>query len=226
MTQVPGTRISPNGLPSRSHSRHPQDRALAHAEHQRVGAAVDEDRIAHAVVPVVVVREAAQRRLDAADGDGRVPERLADAVAVDDRGAVGPAARLSAGGVGVLAARLFRGGVVVDHGVDHAGGDEEAELRPPEAAEVLAAVPVRLRQHRHAVAGALEHARDDRQPERGMVDVGVAGHVDEVRRVPAARAHLLRRHGQKVMLMLHGIPPMARSRAPARRSRRPRRASA
>ena len=199
-----------------------EDRSLAHAEHQHVRAAVDQNRVAHAVVPVVVVREAAQRSLDAADGDGHVGICLANAVAIDDRRAVGAPAGLAAGGIGVLAARLLRGGVVVDHRVDDAGGDQEADLRPAKPAEVLAGVPVRLRQHRHAIAGAFEHARDDRQPKRRMIDVGVAGHIDEVGRVPAALAHFPPCDGEKVMI--HGIPPLLRRRAPARQSRRPRRA--
>ena len=99
---------------------------LAHAVEQDVGAGVEQHGALELVLPVVVVRQAAQARLDAADDDGLVLERAADEVAVDRDGAVGPRARDAAGGVGVLVSRFLVHGVVVDHRVHVAGRDEEA----------------------------------------------------------------------------------------------------
>ncbi len=90
--------------------RNLDDRVLAHAVEQDVGAGVEQDGALELVLPVVVVREAAQARLDAADDDGLVLEGAADEVAVDRDGAVGTCARASAGGVGVLARPCRRAG--------------------------------------------------------------------------------------------------------------------
>ncbi len=112
---------------------HAQDGAFAHAEHERVRARVHQAGIAHAVVPIVVVREATQRRLHPAQQYGHVPIRLPDAVGIDDGGAVGAHARPAAGGIHVAIAGLFGHGIVVDHRINHPGGDEEAQPRAAEA---------------------------------------------------------------------------------------------
>ena len=65
------------------------DGALAVAVDQQVGPRVDQDRPPHAIRPVVVMGDAAQAALDAANDDGDVAEGLAAALGVDDHGAVG-----------------------------------------------------------------------------------------------------------------------------------------
>ena len=207
--------------------RYPQDAALPHAEHQHVRAAVHQHGIAHPVVPVVVVGEAPQRRLHAADGDGNGAVGLANPVGIDRGRPVGAAARAATGGIHVLAAGLLGGGVVVHHGVDHARRDQKAQPGPPEALEILAGVPVGLGQHGHTIARALQHPGDDRQAEGRMIHVGVARHVHKVRLLPAQFAHLRSRHRQKSLC--HVSPrSLARPGSPAPRaaSRPLRRASA
>ena len=161
--------------------------------------------MAHAVAPVVVVREPAQRRLHPADDDGHLAVRLMDAVAVDDGGAVGAQTGLAAGGVEVLRAGLFGCGVVVDHGIDVARGDHEAVLRTTEAHEIRCIVKIRLAEHAHAVARVLQHARDDGVAKRGVIDVRVPRDHHKIRLLPAPREHLLARHRQK--LSGHTRPP-------------------
>ena len=86
------------------------DRVLAHAVDEDVGARVEQYRALELVLPIVVVGQATQARLDAADDDGGVLERLADEVAIDRDGSVGTAPLLATGGigVGVAAARRAR----------------------------------------------------------------------------------------------------------------------
>ena len=91
------------------------DRLLAHAEDDQVGLAVEQDRPADGVAPVVVVGQPAQRRLDAAGDDRHAGERLAGPLAVGQRRPVGPQADPAAGRVGVVVADLLVGRVVVDH---------------------------------------------------------------------------------------------------------------
>ncbi len=66
------------------------DLPLGVAEHQQVGLRVHQHRAAHLLRPVVEVRDAAQRGLDAADDDRHVLVRLARALRVDDHAAIRP----------------------------------------------------------------------------------------------------------------------------------------
>ena len=178
---------------------HGDEDLLAHAVGNHVGAAVHEQGAAHPVVPVVVVREAAQRRLQPAEDDRNIAVGLADAVGIDDGGAVGAQSRLAAGGIVVVGALLLRGGVMRDHGVDVARADEEAEARPPERAERLRRAEVRLCQKADAEARVLEHARDDRRAEGRVIHIGVAVDIDEIDLAPAPRLHLGAVHRQKLL---------------------------
>src|SRR5690606_3849446 len=108
-------------LPGGDAVRHLDDGALGVAVQQQVALAVEHDGAANLVAPVVVVGDAAQAALDAAEHDRHVGEGLAAALAVDDGGAVGPGAAGVAGRVGVVAADLPVGGVPVDHRIHVAG---------------------------------------------------------------------------------------------------------
>ena len=178
--------------------------ALPHAEAHEVGPGVQQDGALHLVRPVVVVREPPQARLDAAQHDGRLLERAADEVAVDDGRVVRAQARLPARRVRVLAAALPGHGVVVHHGVHIAGRHEERQPRLAERSHRGRVVPVGLRDDAHLVAVRLQKPRDDGRAERGVVDVRVARHVDEVDLVPAAFRHILTVHREK--LCAHGTP--------------------
>ena len=186
-----------HGQPAVERVCHLDDRVLAHAVEQDVGAGIEQDGALELVLPVVVVREAAQARLDAADDDGLVLKGAADEVAVDRDGAVGTCARASAGGVGVLMARLLVNGVVVHHRVHVAGRDEKAQARLAERGDARRIGPVGLADDAYAVARMLEHAGDDRHAEARVVHIGVAADVDEVALVPAPCLHIVARDGEE-----------------------------
>jgi hypothetical protein len=122
---------------------------------------------------VIVVGDAAERRLDAADDDRDVAVGLAGALGVDDDRAVGPLAGQPAGGIGVIRPHPSIGGVPVDHGVHVAGGDPEEQVGPPERLEGLGAGPVGLADDPDPEALGLQDAADDGHAEAGVVDVGV-----------------------------------------------------
>jgi hypothetical protein len=176
------------------------DRPLAHAEDEQVGLAVEQDRAPHRVRPVVVVGDAAQRGLDAAEDDGHVAVGFARAVGVDDGGAIGAHAAPAAGRILVLAAVLLLRRQAVEHRVHVAGRDAEEEARFAETAEVVDGAPVGLRDDADLEAAPLEEAGDERRAEGGMVDVGVAADDDDVELGPAARLEVLPRGGQERVL--------------------------
>ena len=177
--------------------------ALAHAVGEQVGAAVLEDAAAHGVVPVVIMRKAAQGGLDPADDHRRVGKGLSGAVAVNDDGAVGAAAALPAGGIEVVAAPLFGHGVVGDHRVEIAGVDQHGEARPAHGAEGVRRVPVGLGEDGDAEPRLFQHAADDRGAEGRMIHIGVARDQQKVIPVPAAGDQVVAADGQKVQAVGH-----------------------
>ena len=173
-------------------------RVLAHAVDEEVGPGVENDAAAHLVLPVVVVGEAPEARLERAYDHGEAGEGLARAVRVYGDGAVGAQARFAAGRVEVLAAGMAARRVVRDHAVEVARAYHDAEARPAHGAEGLRAVPVRLAEHRDAEALGLEHAGYNRRAEARVVDIRVAADDEEIVAVPAAGGHVLRRDRQEI----------------------------
>ena len=163
---------------------------LAHAVDEDVGARVEQYRALELVLPVVVVGQAAQARLDAADDDGGVLERLADEIAVDRDGTVGAVPLLATGGISVGVAAVLGHRIVVDHGVHVTGADEKAQAWLAEHGDAGGIGPVGLADDAHLVAMRVEDAADDSHAKAGMVHVGVTADVDKVALVPAARIHV------------------------------------
>ena len=171
---------------------------------QQVGLRIQQNGALELVRPVVVVRQTAQAGLDAADQDGNFRMCPADEVAVDHRGVVRSFAGHAAGGVGVGLTAVLAHGVMVDHGGHISARDEKAEARRAEDVDGVFLLPVRLGYDGDLVARGLQHAADDRVAEGGVIDVGVADHIDKVRLFPAKRAHLLRADRQKAAA--HFVP--------------------
>ena len=172
---------------------------LAHAVDEDVGARVEQYRALELVLPVVVVGQTTQARLDAADDNGGVLERLADEVAVDRDGAVGAVTLLATRGIGVGVAAVLGHRIVVDHGVHVAGADEKAQAWLAEHRDAGGVGPVGLTDNAHFVAVRVEDAADDGHAKARVVHVGVAADVDKVALVPAARIHVGAADGEELI---------------------------
>ena len=181
--------------------------ALAHTVDQQVGGGVEQDAPAHLILPVVVVGEAPQRRLQSADDDGRVGERLPRPVGIDDGRTVGTVSHLAAGAVQIPCAAALGHRVVGHHGVQIAAADEHAVPGLAHGAERLRRVPVRLGQNGHAVALRLQQAGDEGGAEAGVVDVAVCSDHQKIIVIPAALDHLLAADRQKYLVSCHGAAP-------------------
>ena len=163
---------------------------LAHAVDQKIGLRIEQDRALALVRPVVVVRQPAQARLDAADDDGLAAIGPADEIAVDRHGIVGPLAHDATGGIGVGLPVGLGDGIVVDHRVHIPAHDQKAQAGFAESVDGGGVLPVRLGEDADLIPCVLQHARDDRMAERGVVDVAVADDIDEIALVPAAPGHI------------------------------------
>ena len=173
-------------------ARHLGHDLLAHAVHQQIGAAGRKDRLSEAVAPIVVMGQAAQRRLDTADYHRRMRKKAFQNMRIGIHRTVGAESRRAAGRVCVVAAQAQVGRIVVDHRIHSSGRHAEeqtglAQLR--KVAQIVA--PVGLRHDRNAIALGFEQAAYDGGTECRVVDICVAREQDDVSPVPAALAHLL-----------------------------------
>ncbi len=190
------SRIALDRLPARQTMRQLDQRTLGVAVDQEIGLGVDQRGATNLLGPVIVVGDAAQARLDAADDDGYTLERLARALGVDRHRAVGASTGGAVRRIGIVRAQSPIGGVAVHHRVHVPGGDAEKEVRPPEPPEVLGRGPVRLGDDADTKPLCLQQPPDDRHPEGGMVHIGIPGQDHDVATVPTEQVHLGARHGQ------------------------------
>ena len=163
--------------------------AFGIAVQQQVGGGIHQDRGAHFFLPVIEVRNAAQRGFDPADNDRHVGEGFAAAVRINQRGAVGAFACQPAGGVSVVGARFAVGGVAVDHRVHIARRHAEEQVGCAQCHERVFGMPVRLRNDADAETLRFQHPPDHRHAERRVVYVSVAGDDNNVAGIPAQRVH-------------------------------------
>ncbi len=164
------------------------DLPLGVAEHEQVRLRVQQHGPAHLLAPVVEVRDAAQRRLDAADDDGHILERFARALRVHHHAAIRPLAALATRRVRIIGADALVRGVAVHHRIHVAGGDAEEQVGLAELLERLGALPVRLRDDADAESLRLEQPPHDGHAEAGVVHVRIAGDDDDVAGIPARAA--------------------------------------
>ncbi len=120
------------------------DAALGVAVQEHVRLRVEQHRAAHLLRPVIEVRDAPQRGLDAADDDRHVAERFARTLRVHDDRAIRALAAFAARRVRVVAAHAAVGGVAVHHRIHVPGGDAEEQVRAAERPERIGALPVGL----------------------------------------------------------------------------------
>ena len=177
--------------------RNLHNRPLSVAVQQQIALGVYHDRAAHLVGPVVVMRNAAQRTLNAAQHDRHVLEGLAAALAVDNGCPVGPLPAHVTRGIGVVTADLAVGGVAVDHGVHVARRHAPEQVGLAQRLEGLGALPVWLGNDAHPETLHFEHAPDHRHAKAGVVHIGIARDQHDVTTVPAQFVHLGPAHRQE-----------------------------
>ena len=174
---------------------------LPHAVGQQVRPAVQQNAPADLVLPVVVVSETAQGRLQPADDDGDIPKGPSRQVGVDDHRPVGPQTDPFAGRIGVLAPPPLGHGVVGHHRVDIPPRQHHPQPGPAKGQQVVGGVPPGLGAHRHPVALSLQHPSDDGGAEGGVVYIGVPHHDEKVIALPPSGRHILLGNGQKTLIL-------------------------
>ena len=164
---------------------------------QDIGLGVDQQRWPDLVLPVIVMRDAPQRRLDAAQDHRHILVGLTAALAIGQAGPIRTLAGLASGSVGIIGADLAVGGIAVDHRVHVAGSDPEEQVRLAQLHEVVLAVPVRLADHADTKALGLQQPADDGHTEGWVIHIGIAGDDDDVATVPSQLVHFRTGHWQK-----------------------------
>ena len=179
------------------------ENVLAHTIGEDIRSRIDEHATSDTVIPIVVVRKAAKRRLKSAYDDRYITVRLSYSVAVNDNGAVRSFAHLSARGVVIVGALFLRNGIVRDHRVDITRSDEEAEPWTSEALEILAGSEVGLGEDSHSEPLRLKHARDDRHAKGRVINVSVARYVYKIDLRPVSGSDVIHADRKKCCSVHH-----------------------
>ena len=164
------------------------DRFLAHSVDYHVGARVAEYALLQRVLPVVVVRQAAQRRLDAAEHDGHVGEELLQNLCIYNGRILRAAVVTTVRAVRVFGAQALAGCVFVHHRVHASRRYSEEQIGATQLLEVAeVAVPVGLRNNSHGVARSLKCTTNHCGAKRGMIHVGVGREENDVYGIPSTQ---------------------------------------
>ena len=167
------------------------DAVLSHAVGNEIRTGIQKDGALHPVGPVIIVAETPQTGLNAADDDGHMLIAPPDHIAVYRHRPVRPLSHHTARCVGIGLPVPLGHGIVIDHGIHVAGGNQEAETRLPELPHALRLMPVRLAEHTYRIAVGLQDPADDGGAEAGMVHIGIAAKIDKVRLCDALFQHIL-----------------------------------
>ena len=188
---IPGLETAVEGF------RHLHNGPLAHAVQQQIRLGIQQNGAFQLVGPVIVMGQTAQTGFDAADDNGNVVIDPANQIAINHRGIVRPFAHDAAGGEGVGLAALLGDGVVVDHGIHIAAGDEEPQAGTAQGRNGLGILPVGLGQNADFIAVGLQDPADDGMAEGRMIHIGVTDDIDKIALLPAAGLHIGLGNGQK-----------------------------
>ena len=172
------------------------DLALAITVDQHVGLGIDEHGASDLLGPVIVMCNAPQARLDAANDNGYGAIGFTQPLGIHDHASIGAPATLPAWRVRIIAAHPPIRGVAVDHGIHVAAGHSEEQARLAQGLEILGAAPVGLRDDANPKALRLQHAPDNGHTEARVIDIGVARDDDNVTLIPAESVHLGTGHRQ------------------------------
>ena len=119
-----------------------------------------------------------------------MPVALADEVTVDDRCVIRALSADTAGGEGVGFSMVMGDGIVVDHGVHIAAGNEKAKPRLPQGSDGVRVSPIRLGENADLIACVLQYPADDGVAKGRVIDVGVADDIDEIALAPTSGGHI------------------------------------
>ena len=165
---------------------------LAHAIDQEVSSAIHEDRGHEFILPVVVMGEPPHGSLDAADDDRHIGIELLEDAAVGDGTVIGTRPCPTLGRISIVGTATFGSRIMVNHRVHRPRRDRKIQPRATELLKIPEVpMPIRLRNDRYAIPRCLQHTPQDRRPERGVVDVRVAGEEDDVHFIPSAKVRFL-----------------------------------
>ena len=164
--------------------------ALGISKEQNVGLCIKENRAPNFSRPVVEVGEPSKACFDAANNNANPFVGLSASVRVDEHRAIGACAAFAAWGIGIVVANFMVARVAIDHRVHVAAGDAKEKSRLAKNLKGFGIVPLRLRNNANAKALGLDEPADERHAKARVIDVGIAGHNNDVALVPAKRFHL------------------------------------
>ena len=117
-------------------SRDFQQCTLSHAVDEQIRHAINENRTAHLIRPIIIMGKASQTRLDASDDDWHLRIELPQAIRVDNRRSRWPMTALAARRIRVLVAPLLCSRKLIEQRIHIPRRDEKRETRPSQPSKI------------------------------------------------------------------------------------------
>ena len=185
--------------------------SFSHAIDQDVRFAVDKERWAHLVLPVVVMSDPPETRLHPAEDRWFSGKCSLAELGIDHRRMGWFQPRLSAGRKHIFMTHAASRRIDANHGVHVAAGDGTADRGRAEGLERVGILPVRLGDHADTIARIHQQTPDQSRTERRMVHIGITGNKQDVNRIPFAGFHLFPGQRDKSGQIVFGHKSLLRS---------------
>jgi len=140
--------------------------------------------------------DTAQRGLDTADHQRHIGIGFTTALRIDQHRTIRTFAALGIRCIGIIRANLAVSRIAVDHGIHIAGRDTEIQIGLAQRLERLGRLPIRLRYDTDTKALRFQQTPDQGHAKTRVIDIGVAGHQNDVATAPAQGIHFGAAHGQ------------------------------
>ena len=158
---------------------------LTHSIDKQVGTALHNHRGLQAVAPIVVVRKAAQRSLNATHNNRHVGIETFENLRIYRSGVVGAETRLTTSRIGIVATQAYVGCIVIYHRIHSSGRDAKEQAWRTQLGEVTQIVtPVGLRHDGYAIPLSLKQTANNGCTECRVVDIGIAREDDYIDVIP------------------------------------------
>ena len=139
-----------------------------------------------------------QARLNSADDDRNIFVRLANQIAVDNCGIVGPFSKNASRRKGIVVPSFFRHGIMIDHGIHIPSADDKSKSRFSININTFFVFPVGLGYDPYPVIICFQNPADNGVTKGGVVHIGIPDNIDKIHAVPSSGFHILSAYRQKV----------------------------
>ena len=177
--------------------RNLNDCTLGIAVQQQITLAIDNNRAANFIRPIIIMRDTAQGAFDSAQDHWGVFKRFFTALCVNNCSAIGALATNIARCVSIIATHFAISGVAINHRIHVASGHAKKQVWLAKGFKRLSTLPIRLGNNADPKTLIFEHPPDHGHTKAGMINIGITRDNNDVTAIPPELSHLVATHRQK-----------------------------